>query len=626
MSDAGSASRGDGFRFAHPLVPVLVLATLAYGSALRGGFVYDDHRLVEWNPLVRSLAHIPDAFSSDLAGGTEWAIYRPLAAVSFMFDHALFGGSPFGYHVVSLLWHLVTVIGVFLLARGLIGARHGPERGGPGRSATGPSGGRQVWIPTVAAALFAVHPLHSEAVAWISRRSDVMAGAFSLFAVVVARRWLVRGGAASGIGMHGLVVGALLSKEIGVVLPAVLTVAAFASRSPRSAPVEARAGTTASPGAGASTASPGRGGGAALGVRRAVTLLTWVWVPAYAIARERIFGSIAGQPVGPIQNWVAALPGWERWLTIVGLAGRYVELLFVPSRLSADYSYRSLPALTSPLDPHVLLGFVAWGAALAGTISSLRRRSPIAVPLALAVAAYLPVSNAIVPIGTAFAERLFYLPNAGLLIAAGTAAGGLPRSARPAFQRLAVAGLLAIVAAFGVRTYYRGMDWRDDFRLFTRVVATYPENVVAQTYVGIAFRERGDVDGAMDAYRAALAVEPDYHLPRVNLAWLLIERGEFADAVEQARYVVHADPGPGPAHLALGVALAGLGDIEGAERELLLATRDGVTRRDALLALLDVYRRRGDLEHERAVLGALATTPPSPGRPSAGPGDAFGSP
>jgi Flp pilus assembly protein TadD len=144
--------------------------------------------------------------------------------------------------------------------------------------------------------------------------------------------------------------------------------------------------------------------------------------------------------------------------------------------------------------------------------------------------------------------------------------------------------------------------------------------------VGIALRERGDIDGAMNEYRAALAVEPDYHLPRVNLAWLLIERGDLAGAVEQARYVTVADPNPGPAHLALGVAFAGLGDIDGAERELRLATRDGVTRRDALLVLLDLYRQRGDRDRERAVLGALSATPPSPGRPSTGLRDGSSSP
>jgi hypothetical protein len=624
MSDAGSASPGNGARSLRPLLPVLVLSVIAYGSALRGGFVYDDHRLVEWNPLVHSLTHVPDAFSRDLAGGTEWAIYRPLVAVSFMIDHAIFGGSPFGYHVVNLLWHLAAVVGVFLLAQAIAQSGLGPNRGAPRSDVARPSAPRSAWVPMGAAALFALHPLNSEAVAWISRRGDVMAGAFALFAIVVARRWLLRGGAGWALCMHAAVVVALLSKEIGAVLPAVLTAAAFVSRAPEPA---AATGAMSSPGATtAPVASPGRGPGTALRVRRAVTLLTWVWVLVYALARERIFGSIAGQPVGPVQNWVVALSGWERWLTIVGLTGRYVELLIVPARLSADYSHRSLPTVASPLDPHVLLGLVALAGGIAATIWGLRRRSPNAVPLALAVAAYLPISNAIVPIGTAFAERLFYLPNAGLLIAGTMAAGGALRRAGSRSSPLAAAGVLAVVAACGVRTYYRGIDWRDDFTLFTRTVSTYPENVVARTYVGIALRERGDIDGAMNEYRAALAVEPDYHLPRVNLAWLLIERGDLAGAVEQARYVTVADPNPGPAHLALGVAFAGLGDIDGAERELRLATRDGVTRRDALLVLLDLYRQRGDRDRERAVLGALSATPPSPGRPSTGLRDGSSSP
>jgi len=553
------------------LALLLLVTALVYAPAMRGGFVYDDHRLVERNPLVVE-GSAADAFTTDLSGGGGWQIYRPLVALSFQLDHALFGLRPLGFHLVNLLWHLVAVLALAALVRSLV-------------ATLGPPGGDGSLAALLAAGLFALHPVQSEAVIWISRRADVMGGALALAALLAFTRWRGHGrpvDAIAGILLVGL---ALLAKEIAVAVPFLVVLLLL---------LPARA----------------RDGAPALRSRITVSALAVLWLAPYVATRIALFGTATGQPTGVIQNLVVGLDGPERAATVLALVGRYAALVVAPRELAADYSWRSIPPASGILDPWTLAGIATLLLVGAMALVTWRRRPEVTVATGLLVATTVPISNAVVEIGTAFAERLLYLPVAGIAIAAGIGGAALARR-RP---RWGTPALVVLLLALGARTAMRGPDWRDDRSLFASVLTVNPENVVALTYVAIAEADAGRVDAARARYRTALEVEPDYHLARVNLAEIHLREGDADEAARLARYVVERDPGPGAAHLTLGRAELARGNPALAIEELRAATRDPRTRVNAWIALGDLHLAGGNGPAARRALDrARALAPDHPG-------------
>src|SRR5439155_1216958 len=218
-SAPGPERRGGGLvgpRLAPVALTVFLAAVLAHAGSLAGGFVYDDHRFIEHNPAIASLANVPKFFAdpstASAAAGVEPDIYRPLRTLDFAVDRALFGLSPFGWHLASVLLHAANAVLVWLLILRLLAppkAASPPLR--PGRHADPRR------APLLAAAagavLFAVHPVTAESVAWVSSRGDLLAWTLVLLALEVLAR---PGGVRTALGA-GLVFLACLAKESAVV-------------------------------------------------------------------------------------------------------------------------------------------------------------------------------------------------------------------------------------------------------------------------------------------------------------------------------------------------------------------------------------------------------------------------
>ena len=192
----------DSSRLTAGLFLLSLLTLSAYVGVLGLGFVWDDRALVLENPLIQDLRMLPAYFGTDLwsteADVVSSGYYRPLMLLSLAIDHALFGLEPAGYHLHSLLWHLLSIGSLSLLLRRLVSLK----------------------AALMGAALFALHPIQSETVVWIAARNDSMAATFALLALWLVDeqrdgRWhLVGAGILSGL--------ALLAKESVLLLPAAL--------------------------------------------------------------------------------------------------------------------------------------------------------------------------------------------------------------------------------------------------------------------------------------------------------------------------------------------------------------------------------------------------------------------
>lgn len=465
-------------------VAVLLAALLPYANTLRNGFVFDDVPVVAENRAIRSLGNLPALFRSDWWQGrtSRQLVYRPLAMATFALDHALLpaadGPAParlpdsaaLPFHAQNVLWHAAASLALLLLVRCTFGS--------PAIAAT-------------AALLFAVHPVHTEAVAGIVGRTELMAAAFSFLALAAGRRfvtaalprpsWLVLAALA--------LLAALLSKENAIVVP--LLPLLWLLHRPAERPRVLRLV-------------------AALGL---VALL-------YLGVRTSVVGSLTGITALPLQpgtvdvdNPLATAPGAARLFTALRLFGHVLRLLAAPRTLSADYSYAQIPVVGS-MDGATLLCLAAAAGLLAGAFQ-LRRRSPEAAHgILFFFATSLLTSNLLFPIGTILGERLLYLPSAGACIAAAAALGALARRSRPAALVLTI----LLLGAGAARSAVRNRDWRDNRALFTVTAVTSPRSCKALNGYAAELVEQGRDEEAIALARQALEIHGRFAGARQTLA------------------------------------------------------------------------------------------------------------
>lgn len=423
-----------------PLYPALAgVAGVVHVGVLWNRFAFDDLYLIALNPLVHSATGIWRAFGvSYFAGNINTTVYRPLTVSTYALDWLV--GSPAWFHAVNVLWHVAATLLVAALARRW-------------------AGDVAAWVAGV---LFAVHPVHVEAVANVVGRNELMAAVFTLLAVYAAleRGSILWSALAIAVGV--------LSKENAAVAPGLIAWAWLVRLRPT--PERRRlAGFVAS--------------WIALGVGYGV--LRWVVFRSYGTGITSVAPVFNGQP--PL---VVRLTGFSA-LTDAA------RLLVFPFHLQADYSPLERTAVTTLADTRLLpAAFVLmlWTALL---VLALRRgRRVEAFGLGWIAIAYSPVANLLFPIGVFIAERTFYLPSVGLVLAVGAALSRIdPR-------RVAI-GVVAVAVLFGIRTVSRVPVWRDNLTATLSLAEDAPRSYRTYEYAGWQFLWARQTDKALEAFLQA---------------------------------------------------------------------------------------------------------------------------
>ncbi len=473
------------------------------------------------NPLMNDLRDLPRLLVTSYwnAPGHARELYRPLTSASFAVDAAISGMRPAWFHLVNAILHALATLLVTLLALDLAG----------GRTAAA----------AVAGILFAVHPVHVEAVAGIVGRSEILAALGVLTAILLHRRALLdprgRVSLLAGAAWLACLLG-MLAKESAIVGPA-LCLLSEAVPSQAAPPLRLRAALY--------------GGYAACGA-------------IYLMTRMAVLGDIGpGGPIPFVDNPAAAAGPFDGRLTGLGTLVRYAALLVWPRHLSADYSYDQIPIIHSLLHPLAAGGLILALAVLA-TGLWLVRLAPMAgfALLFVGVSASL-TTNVTLFIGTLLAERLMYLPSAGLCLLAGWAAGRLDRGGGRWFART-----LAVVAAallFG-RSCARIPEWKDDFSLYSSAAKVSPRSARIRYNLGNAYLREARYGDAARNYRTALAIYPDFQDARVNLGMALVQQGQAAEALGLLETAARQDPRNADLAINLGTAYRSLGDQSRAEQ------------------------------------------------------------
>lgn len=481
------------------LAPWLLAGLLGfclYAITLRGTYIYDDEYIAREDPRLHSESLWPKFWTQAWFPKGQDRLYRPLASASFAVEWQLFGNRPWVFHLTNVLIFAATCAGVAELGRRLGGERLGYFAG----------------------TLFAVHPVHVEAVAGLVGRAELMSTGAMVWGIVLAlpvtiamtypSRDSVRitprlfGEDLNALRIAWIVllfIVALFSKEQAILFP-VFVGALFLWRKP----ADARQGQRA---------------------KGLMVCLMWLDA-AYLIIRENSRMKFSWDP-GPL-NWTVQplirASGLDRWLIPFTALGHYARLLVFPNHQSLDYGYAIISYVQSRSDPFLWLGT---GAALVGTVSlitAIAKRAWLAAWLLLGIGlSYGLVSNFAGIIGTIMAERLMFLPSVFFAILVAWLVLKLP-------TRGAV-GVLAVCLVLGAaRTEVYAHQWNNRLGLYQEQAAENPRSEHIWSLLAGEYAEEHNYPAAMMAAEQMQRIDSDYWVGWYMAADFAMEMGDYPQA------------------------------------------------------------------------------------------------
>jgi len=534
---------------------LLVLVTIAlYWPATGHDFVnYDDDAYVYQN------AHVQSGLSWE---AVKWAFlnpvccnWHPFTVLSHMLDCQEFGLKPWGHHLTSVLLHALNAALVFALLQEMTGAR---------------------WRSLVVAALFALHPLRVESVAWVAERKDVLSGCFGLLALIAYARYAQgRSHKPEACGLWSVVRGprflshlpssvfsllslfffalGLMSKPMLVTWPFVLLLLDYW-------PLRRSAEC------GMPNAEPGARGKVE-GHTLSWMKLVWEKIPCFALAAAASVVTFVVQKHGGSLMAADKLPLGARGGNALISYCRYLGKLFWPADLAVFYP---LPQHWPP-ERVLLAGGLILGISVLAFV--LRRRSPFLLMGWLwFVGTLVPVIGLVQVGGQAMADRYSYLPSQGVLVCAVWGAYELTRRWRYHVIALSLAGSAAIVLCMVLTRQQLGY-WKNSETLFRHALDVTQNNYLAHDNLGTALSEKGQIDEAIRQYQEAIRLNPDYDPAHNNLGMALGEKGQINEAIGQFQEAIRLKPDDAEPHINLGIALGRKGQIDEAIRQYQEAIR-----------------------------------------------------
>ena len=484
-----------------------------FGQTLRHEFVnYDDNRYVyENSTITNGLTHagIVQAFAHG-----SLANWDPLTTISHMLDCQLHGLQPGGHHLTNVLLHAASVILLFLALRKMTGA---------------------LWRSAFVAAVFAVHPLHVESVAWVSERKDTLSGFFFML-TLLAYAYYAKGPPKVWRYLLVMIFFAcgLMSKSMLVTLPFVLLLLDYwpLGRFDDLPAKEKRAA-----------------------VLRSRAVLEKLPLLALMIGSCVMAVVMQGRAIKSFEEYPFGLRLANAVVSVVV----YIRQMFFPAGLAVFYPYPS----------HGLPGMEVGAAALVLAAITLaawhwRRTQPWLLTGWLWYLGMLVPVMGLLQIGAqAHADRYTYLPQIGLYMALTWLAGGVGTSWP--HRRLVLGGVAcAVIGALGVAAFIQATYWQDSASLWKHTLACTTDNFVAHNNLGsFEYQHRQTAEAAAN-FRQAVTIRPDFVDARCNLGSALLQQGRVDDAIAEFQAAVELQPGDPNYSADLGTALLQKGRLDGA--------------------------------------------------------------
>jgi len=533
-------------------VAALLLTVLAYSNSFNAAFHFDDFHQVVTNPNIRHLSEIPRFFTDSSLGSSYVGvrIYRPVTFSTFAVNFALSGYDVFGYHVLNLLLHILNALLVYLIVI----------------SVPDPALDKRRHIVALAAsALFALHPVETGTVTYITGRAVLLASFFCLTGLFSHMRFRAAGSlkgrlAWAGATLLSFALG-LLSKEMAVGLIGLLAAYDLVFVTP------------------------------GMDRKRAARALAY-YIPVLAAAGLYLLRRLAVQGFATVAD--------TRHSTGMYLMSEakallvYLRLMVFPANLNADYS---VPYTTAP-DAGVFLG-VAVLALMVYLLFRIRKSNPAAAFFGLWFLVALTPESSLIPRAEVIVEYRLYLPSAGFI-----ACIAALLMVRPLALKYQAAVAVVILSVLGVLTFGRNAVWATELTLWSDVVKKSPGSVRAHANLsqalmdskqyqeaiqelrlgldakdnltrgtvlndlGLCYENVGLTGQAIESYRKAIEADPKISEASENLGSIYMRAGRFGEAAAVLDKAVKIDPGYTWTHYNLAEVYTRLGRDRDALREM----------------------------------------------------------
>ncbi len=505
-----------------PILLLILACLVTYANGLHGDFVYDDVSVtVVQNPFLEGLVGWRDVLTWD----------RPIREFTYYFDHLVWGERPFGYHLQNLVWHTLNVVLLWKILAKI---------------------GMAQWPSCLCALLFAIHPVNTEAVTWISGRKELLCLFFELLTIWFFLRFL-----RSGSWPHAYAVGVLLSlclalfsKQVAVVLPILLFATAWTQGEEFTA-----------------------------GKSRVVVLITLVAMVTAVLALTALRGAeVAREALERGTYYDPAARGMElQHPVLTGLAvwALAIRLFIVPYPLVVE---RTVEPVLSWGDPRWMIGallVLLWFALL----WRYRNRSNPGLGIAWLGVTWLPTSG-ILPATYLLSDRYLYIPCVGFCWVLGYALYFLLRHHSYLLRRIGIAVATVAVVSYTWLAVDRNRDWSSELSLWGSAVQHEPANPKVHFNLGNAYMDEGKFALAEDEWNTTLELEANYPQAHVNLGALYQKRGDLHAAESHYQAALDAEPDYGVAQFNLATLYEEFGKREEAIQLLKEAAKNIGGKRD----------------------------------------------
>ena len=464
------------------MLAIIILAT--FWDVQNYDFVFDDGTYVDQNTHVRAgLTEKSILWALKTTDGGNW---HPVTWLSLLLDHGLYGLNAGGYHWTNVLLHIANSILLFLLMNSMTGALY-----------------RSGFV----AALFALHPLHIESVAWISERKDVLSTFFWMLTLWFYGHYVKKPHVARYCLVLCAFIFGLMSKPMLVTLPFVLLLFDYWPLNRTD-----------------------------LSSYKNVAFLIIEKIPMIALSIIiSIVAYHAQHEVGAVAT-TEAYPLGLRLLNATVSYAEYIKKMVWPQGLAVFYPYFNILPLGKVCLSVLLLTAISFIAAIRG-----KSHPYLAVGWLWYLGTLIPVLG-IVQVGSqAMADRYTYVPLIGLFI---IIAWGIPELLeRWQYKKIwLTAGAVTIIAILIVCSRIQAQVWENGLTLFSHAVAVTQKNYLAQGNLGVALAEQDDYEGAIFHYREALKIKPDYAVAHNNLGCALVKLGRQDEAIKHFHAALTSNP------------------------------------------------------------------------------------
>jgi tetratricopeptide (TPR) repeat protein len=530
-----------------PALLLAVLAFLLYANTLNHGYALDDYSVIKENYITKKgFAGISELMTTEYRKG-YWngagTLYRPLSLVMFAIEWQFSPDKPFLSHFINVFLYATTAVVLFFLLKKILKNQAN-------------------WLPFVITALFVAHPIHTEVVANIKSRDEILSFLLCLISANYFLQYFDNQRIVKLIIALFAFFLALLSKESAITFLAILPLMVYFSKEE-----------------------------VALSNNLKNTALFLIPTIVFLLLRSKVLGAQVGiDSVSPLDSAIAAYSGFDKFAAAICMAGIYLKSLLIPHPLVSDMGYNQV-VINGFADWKVLLSGVAYGGLLFFAFKNIKEKNLISFGILLALIAFSISSNIFVTIGTGYGERLMYAPSLGFLIALvaffdfllkkinknedNTSHSFLPKGTLKYVT-------LAILAIFSIETIARNPVWKDSFSLyeadintspncaklnyhyaleltkkgrddknnammdnaiqhFEKAISIYPQYADAYGEMGLVYFYKGNQDKALEIYDKAIQMQPDAKVWS-NMGMIFFNKGNMPEAQKVYEKAIALDP------------------------------------------------------------------------------------